>query len=65
MVMTLVGVISAFSFAGLVLPLSSASAATPAINQCNGFNPGATTNVNCTVTVHNWVDGAKRGSTTS
>ena len=68
MVMTLVAVLGAFSLAGLVLPSSSASAATKTINQCNGFNgspTGATTALTCTVTVVNTIKGATRGSTTT
>jgi hypothetical protein len=68
MVMALAVGISAFSFAGLVLPAPSASAATIGVNQCNGLNgspTGATTRLDCTVTVVNTIDGAKRGSTTT
>ena len=68
MVMALVAVISAFSIAGLVLPASSASAANIGINQCNGLNgspTGATTRLDCTVTVVNTIDGTKRSSTTT
>ena len=67
-VMALVAVIGAFSFAGLVLPAASASAAPIAINQCNniGATPlGATTGLTCTVTVVNTIDGPKRGSVTT
>src|SRR6185436_12047037 len=67
--LSLVAVLSAFSIAGLVLPTSSASAATTkTIDQCNGFNgsaTGATTRLDCTVTVVNTINGATRGSTTT
>ena len=63
--MSLVTVLSAFSIAGLVLPATSANAAVPDINQCNGFNPGATTGLSCTVTVVNTISGDTRGSTTT
>jgi hypothetical protein len=68
MVMALVAVIGAFSFAGLVLPAAPASAAPIAINQCNniGATPqGATTGLTCTVTVVNTISGSSRGSTTT
>jgi hypothetical protein len=68
MVMALVAVIGAFSFAGLILPPSSAGAADIGINQCNGLNgspTGATTGLTCTVTVVNTIKGASRGSTTT
>jgi hypothetical protein len=68
MVMALVAVIGAFSFAGLILPPSSASAANIGINQCNGLNgspTGATTGLTCTVTVVNTIKGASRGSVTT
>jgi hypothetical protein len=69
MVMAMVLGISAFSFAGLVLPASSASAATTkVIDQCNGLNgspTGATTGLTCTVTVVNTINGPNRGSVTT
>ena len=68
MAMTLVAVLSAFSLAGLVLPASSADAAAPNIDQCNGFNgspTGATTRLDCDVTVVNTINGATRGSQTT
>jgi hypothetical protein len=69
MVMAAVAGISAFSLAGVVLPASSASAATTkVIDQCNGLNggpTGATTGLTCEVTVVNTINGASRGSTTT
>ena len=69
MVVALVLGVSAFSVAGLVVPASSASAATTkVIDQCNGLNgspTGATTGLSCDVTVVNTINGASRGSTTT
>ena len=68
MVMALAVGIGALSTAGMVLPPSSASAATIGVNQCNGLNgspTGATTGLTCTVTVVNTINGAKTGSTTT
>jgi hypothetical protein len=60
--------VSAFAIAGLVLPASVASAATVDISQCNNQGAsaeGATTRMNCTVTVVNTINGTTTNSTTT
>jgi hypothetical protein len=58
----------ALSIAGLALQPSVAQAATIGINQCNGHDKaaeGATTQMNCTVTVVNTLSGTTTSSTTT
>ena len=67
MVMTLIMLSGAFSFAGLALP-APAQAATMAVDQCNGHGPGtagATAAMKCTVTVVNTLNGTTTSSTTT
>jgi hypothetical protein len=59
---------SAFTIAVLALSPSAAQAATLAVDQCNGHGPtaeGATTQLNCDVTVVNTISGTTTSSTTT
>ena len=67
MVMALILLTSAFSFAGLALP-TTAQASTMMVDQCNGHGPGtagATTAMKCTVSVVNTISGTTTYSTTT
>ena len=65
--MALVVLTGAFSIAGVSVP-ATAHAATMVVDQCNGHGPkaeGASTGMNCTVTVVNTINGSDRSSTTT
>ena len=67
MLFALVVLTGAFSLAGVAMP-TTAHAATVVVNQCNDHGPraeGATTGMNCTVTVVNTINGSDRSSTTT
>ena len=68
MVLALVVLTSVFAIAGLALQPSTAQAATLTVDQCNGHGPaaeGATTQMNCSVTVVNTLSGTTTSSTTT
>jgi hypothetical protein len=67
MVMALMLLAGGFSIAGMAVP-TTASAATMAVEQCNGHGPGAagaTTAMKCTVTVVNTISGTTTYSRTT
>jgi hypothetical protein len=67
-VAALVVLTGAFTIAGLTLQPSTAQAATLVVDQCNGHGPsaqGATTQMNCNVTVVNTISGTTTSSTTT